>query len=310
MKNHIFPKTLRFLLPPFLGIEGDGGAGGGSGGGQGGAGAGGNALPPATDFRTFLTPEGGFAKHDWAGEEKEAAAKFKSLPDLWKSYRTLERINSSGNKVAIPGDASTEAEWNAFYEKLGRPASEDKYEVAVPDPLKAIVSEDGLKEFRSAAFKAGLNGKQVKAVTDYYFGTVAKANEAAEQQKTQRLQEAESELAKEWGPKDGAKWKENVALAEKGAALAGLTPDVLKATPELSNNPHFIRAMAKVAQTVKEGPTANNRGDGSGGFGGDVQTQIRAIMDDRKHPYWVKDHPDHKKAIEHMAALHNKLAGG
>lgn len=315
--KHVFPKFLSLLAPISLGIDGGqgGGSGDGTGGGSGGA-AGGAAgaaasggLPPPPDFRTYLNPDGAFAKHDWAGDEKDAAAKFKSLPDLWKSYRTLERINSSGNKVAVPTDASTPAEWDAFYEKMGRPASDDKYEVTVPDDLKGLtLDEAALKEFRSTAFKNGLNGKQAKAMTDYYFKSVGGALTNVEKQRTERLQAAEGDLVKDWGVKDGPKWKEQLALAEKGAALAGLTGDVLKATPELANNPHFIRAMAKVAMTVKEAPAAGGR-EGGGGFGGDPAAQIRAIMNDPKHPYHVKEHSEHKKAVADMAVLFAKQSG-
>lgn len=298
-------------IPRILRAPDGGGAGGGSGGGAGGGdpGAGGGAGAGTIDFRTFIDQAGAFVKPDWAGEEKDAAAKFKSLPDLWKSYRTLERINSSGNKVAVPTDASTPEEWDAFYSKLGRPESADKYEFTVPDDAKEVATEEAMKEFRATAFKNGLNGKQVKALTDYYFKSVKSATDLVQQQSQQRIEASERDLEKEWGPKGGAKWKENLALADRGAALVGLTPQILQATPELANNPHFIRAMAKVAMTTKEGGTPNPGSGGGGGFGGDVRAQIKAIMDDAKHPYWIKDHPGHAAAVEQMAALHARAAG-
>lgn len=302
--KHLF----QFLFAPImLGIDDPAGGGGGAGGGTGGAGGtGGN--PPVIDYRTYIDDKGNFTKPDWAGEEKSLGEKFKTLPDLIKSYRTLERMNS-GPKIPMPGENSTEAEWNEFFTKLGRPETPDKYEVAVPDELKGLtLDEEALKEFRSMAYKNGLNGKQVKALTDFYFKSTKGAIDTVTAQLTEAHEKAMADLTKEWGPADGAKFKENKAMAERGAAAVGLTAEVLQANPSLSNNPHFIRAMAQVSKMVAEGTAPNLRQQSTQTTGG-VQEKIKAIQSNKEHPLWKKDHPDHKAAVKEMESLYQQLHG-
>lgn len=266
--------------------------------------------PPVTDLRTFVDEKGTIAKPDdffKAVGAPHLAKRFSTLEALTKSYVNAERMLSNGNKVAVPTEHSTPEEWDAFYKGIGRPESEDKYEVNIPDELKGLtLDENAMKEFRSTAFKNGLNGKQVKALTDFYFKSTKGAIDAVNAKMQERFDATMADLEKEWGPKDGAKFKDGVALAEKGAATLGLTADILKSTPELSNNPHFIRAMAKVAQMTKEAPAAGLRGQ-NGDLGQDVAGQIRAIMSDKNSPYWHKMHPDHAATVEKVAALHRQL---
>lgn len=316
--KHVFSKYLRWMVPVSLTLDtagagggsGDAGAGSGAAGGDAGASAGaGTSAPPVTDVRTYLDDKGQITKPDefWkAMGAPHLAKRFTSLDATAKSYVNAERMLSNGNKIAVPGDNSTPEEWDAFYKGIGRPDSEDKYEVTIPDEIKGMtLDEAAMKEFRSTAFKNGLNGKQVKALTDFYFKSTKSAIDSVQAKLDAVHTEAVTALESDWGPKDGAKYKENVALAEKGAAVAGLSGDVLKANPALSNNPHFIRAMAKVASMVKEEGAANLRG-GPANLGPDVDSQISAIKNDPKHPFWVKGHPDHAKAVATMEGLYQK----
>lgn len=319
--KHVLSKYLRWLVPVSLSIDG-GNGGGTAGSGTGdastagaaggvGSGAGTGTQVPVTDYRTFIDDKGTITKPDEffkAAGAPHLAKRFTSVEAMAKSYVNAERMLSNGNKVAVPGDNSTQEEWDAFFKATGRPESEDKYEVSIPEELKGMtLDENAMKEFRSTAFKNGLNGKQVKALTDFYFKSTKSAIDTVQAKIEARHTEAVAALEKDWGPKDGAKYKEQVALAERGAAVAGLTAEILQSTPELSNNPHYIRAMAKIGAMVKEAPAANLRNEGSSTFGGDVAQQIKTIMNDSKHPYWHKGHPDHNSAVQQMQALHAKL---
>lgn len=266
---------------------------------------------PVTDYRTFIDDKGTITKPDEffkAAGAPHLAKRFTSVEAMAKSYVNAERMLSNSNKIAVPGDNSTPEEWEAFYSHIRGVKTEEEYAVNVPDDLKDVAMDAAaIKEFKGLMFKNGAPAKAVQAAADYYFKHTGQAIQAANQQREQAHTQAVAALEQQWGPKDGAKYKEQLALAERGAAVAGLTADVLKSTPELSNNPHYIRAMAKIGAMVKEAPAANLRNEGSSTFGGDVAQQIKAIQNDRTHPFWVKTHPDHASAVEHMAALHAKL---
>jgi hypothetical protein len=263
--------------------------------------------PPVTDFRTFIDEKGTITQPDkvFTGDYAHLAKRFTSVDSLAKSYVNAERMLSNSNKVAVPGDNSTPEEWDAFYKASGRPESEDKYEVNIPEELKGMtLDDDAMKEFRSTAFKNGLNGKQVKALTDFYFKSTGAAITAVQAKMEAKQGEAVATLEKDWGPKDGAKFKENVALAQKGARAAGM-PEEAFADPVVGNNPHFLRAMARVAGMIGESGAANVRGQ-SQNMGPDVDAQISAIRNDPKHPFHLKGHPDHAKAVQQMEGLFQK----
>lgn len=306
----IFPKL---YLPEGEGAAGSGTAGGaveGAGASAGAAGAG--TAPPVTDFRTFIDDKGTITKpaefFKLAGAE-HLSKRFTTLEGFAKSYVNAERMLSNGNKVAVPGDTSTAEEWDAYFKAIGRPETADKYEIAVPDEIKGIgpLDEAGLKDFREVAYKAGLTPKQMAALTGWYFPTIAKGIEAENTARQARFDAAVADLAKEWGPAESAKHKEQLALAEKGAAHAGLTAEVLKSTPELSNNPHFIRAMAKVGATIGERGTSTQRQNNGQDFGSDVREQINAIIHDPKHAYYGKDPVARQAASEKLQGLYAKL---
>ncbi len=65
---------------------------------------------------------------DWAPEDIGIVEKkaWKSPQDLFKSYRELEKTLGQ-DKVVLPKDGADAKEWDAVYNKLGRPDTPDKY---------------------------------------------------------------------------------------------------------------------------------------------------------------------------------------
>lgn len=64
--------------------------------------------------------------------------KFKDPASLAKSYVELQKMVGK-DKVVLPTSKSTPAEWEAFYEKIGRPKDINEYsvpEIEVPDEVK------------------------------------------------------------------------------------------------------------------------------------------------------------------------------
>ena len=76
--------------------------------------------------------------------------------------------------VALPTEASTPEEIAAFYTKLGRPESADKYGVSFENDQNG----ENAKAFADAAFKAGLTKTQAEAVAKASNDFVAQKMEA------------------------------------------------------------------------------------------------------------------------------------
>ena len=233
-------------------------------------------------------------------------AKFKTFDGLAKSYGNLEKMLGTQGKVAIPNEHSTPEEKEAFFAKLGRPAKPEEYKIEKPEALKDIgLDEKALGEVRTLAHGLGLTQQQLGPLTDWYFKQVGGSLEAVQAQQVAAKEAAVGELKKEWG----AEYDANLKAAERGAAIAGLSLDVLKATPELSNNPHFIRAMVKVAQMTKENPGAGMRNQ-PGSMGANTPEAARAeiakIRADKNHPYnnTQANPKDREAAVAEMGRLY------
>ncbi|MCI5800283.1 hypothetical protein MR060_12770 [bacterium] len=109
---------------------------------------------------------------DWKSglpeELRGSVEKFKTVEDMAKSYLNMEKL--VGKKtIGMPDENSSEEEWSKLYDRLGRPVAADKYEVKRAEGLPPeLIDEEGMKSFLGAAYKAGLNQKQVSALVSEF----------------------------------------------------------------------------------------------------------------------------------------------
>lgn len=229
-----------------------------------------------------------------------------------KSYAALEKTLGNSNKVTIPGENATPQEIALYRQKTGVPEKPEGYEIAKPDGLPPeLWGDDRVKAFQTKAHELGLSTKQAQELAKWQAeqlgGDFTKNSDAI----TASRDAAVADLEKSWGGKDSETYKTNVALAEKGATAAGLTAEILKTTPELSNNPHFIRAMQAVALKLGEDRgAAGIRGSGSNAMAINTPegatAEISKIRADKNHPY---NNPnaspkDREAATAYMAKLY------
>ncbi len=138
---------------------------------------------------------------------------WKSPNDLAKGYMNIEKVASSKN-IVQPKDDASEAEWNAYFEKLGRPKKSDEYKFSKPE--NAEYYDEGLAtQFRNVAHKLGLTSKQAAALHDEL--AVYMNNTVAEQIKVTEANTAEIEanLRQKWGAGYTDKIKQAKVVADK-----------------------------------------------------------------------------------------------
>ena len=235
--------------------------------------------------------------------------KFKTLDGALKSYAALEKTLGNSNKVTIPGENASPQEVALFRSKMGVPEKPEGYEIAKPDGIPAeLWGDDRVKEYQTKAHELGLSTKQAQELAKWQAEKLGGDFQKNTQALTASRDAAIADLKKDWG----ADYDKNVAMAEKGAAAAGLTPEVLKATPELSNNPHFIRAMQAVALKLGEdkGAAGDIRQQGGGGIAINTPeaaaAEIARIRSDKNHAY---NNPnasakDRQAAVDYLARLY------
>jgi hypothetical protein len=66
----------------------------------------------------------------------------------------------------------------------------------------------------------------------------------------------------------------------------------------------LLKIFAKVGKILKEDNLISANGSGSGSMTpATAQAEMSKVYGDFNHPYYVKEHPGHKAAVEEMARL-------
>lgn len=268
-----------------------------------GSGAQGN-LP--TDWRASL-PE------DLRSEKVFEAIKGKDWseagPTLAKSYVAAQRMVGA-EKLVLPGEKATPEELAAFYTKLGRPETPDKYSYQLPEGVKPeqlnkAVLDGWLKELH----EAGVPAKQADRIVSKYLKDELTARNQQEQARAKTTQDWELQLKQDLG----AKYDENVnyakwALKEFGDKEGNLVK-MLDET-KLGSHPAIVKFFAQVGARM-----ADDKARGGGGgprFTGDVSTPAEAqaalnafhINETKQKALWDPRHPQHDEVLKEREHLY------
>lgn len=189
-----------------LNTQGTGASTGGAA--EGGAAEGGTAAndtPPATnsfDMNQFMTegwkdciPEDLRDRNEWS--------RINNVQDVFKNYISAQQTISKS--VRIPDATSSAEDINAFYTKLGKPASAAEYDFTYDKKEGAAFGKDSFdfSTFQEIADKANLTADQYQALATAYVDIqndfVSKYNTSVAEQAGAELKQAEDDLRKEWG---------------------------------------------------------------------------------------------------------------
>lgn len=153
--------------------------------------------------------------------------KEKPLDEVLKSYKALE--SRIGQALVPPGEGAGQDEWNAFYEKLGRPEKPEGYQFKVPESVPAEMPYDAesAEKFKAWSHKAGLTPSQAQILHDEYLADTAGRMGAMQQQMGEAIETAHRTIEKEWGEAGSEMYQRNLELADRAARKLGLV-DALK----------------------------------------------------------------------------------
>jgi hypothetical protein len=136
---------------------------------------------------------------------------------------------------------------------------------------------------------------------DWYYDQTGQKLGKMQQEKDQAKQKGETALRKEWGKAFDSK----LQLGEK--VLDEFGSDDLKAKIKqngLNNDPEFIKFLSKAGEGLSE-DTISGKPKGALMTPEQAQREVAKIMGDQKHPYWNKDHAEHKFAVERVEQLNS-----
>lgn len=208
----------------------------------------------------------------------ERLTQFKTIGEMGKAFLDAEgKLKSS---VAVPDEKSTDAERAAFYAKLGRPETADKYGITKPADLPEgmAYNEDVEKAFKELAHKEGLTDAQAKNLYGWYYGLAKSGFEQSQVAEKQATEAAINKLKDEW---KGDAFKENSEIAVRAFRKFGGDSEDVKAFIEtakvegvpLGNHPMFLKVFAQIGKAISD-DTLN--AGGRGGAGGELSDEEKA----------------------------------
>lgn len=195
------------------------------------------AAPTTAPNATVVADQGSNSGNaDWvAGLQVEdnrtlvEAKQWKSADDVIRSYRELETHASKALKV--PEANAPAEEWNAFYGKLGRPESADKYELklnteTVPEGFP--YDEKSAIEFRTWAHEAGLTPAQAQTLHDKFVGYQAGSFTASREALAKAEGDTHREIVMQWGDPDTDGYKQNLEYTSRAIGQLGLKDELTR----------------------------------------------------------------------------------
>ena len=237
-------------------------------------------VPPVTPTVFFGTD--GALNEGWQGKleeglrEEKSLAGFKTVNDLSKSFVMTKKMVGA-NVIPVPGEASTEIEWQEFHKAGGRPETVADYGLtrheSIPEDQYSQDYVDGLQEI---LFKFGGSKKLADALKEYddNFKIAQIASKAVE--KETAMTELKSALVTKWGAAFEQRTHFGNMAIEEGTVGDDALKERLLAKPWI-NDPDFVEYSSNLGGKFSEGKPP--------GFGAIptpsvYQDQIDALMED------------------------------
>jgi len=249
-----------------------------------------------------------------------------SLPEEIRSHASLDSIEDVGalaksyvhaqsmigaDKVVVPGKWATEDDWSAVYDKLGRPADADGYELKVETPEGVEPDTDMLSWFKSTAHANGLTPRQAQGLLAEYTQFTQGREQSTSGQIEQQQANAEQELRREWGEA----YDNRLSVAKDVLAQFGSDELADTATTNGStlfgNDPNVIRMLHKVGAYINERVSEDGL-LGAKTAGGMAPDEIRAKLREltaEGSPYWNSRAPEHDWYVEEALRMQERLDG-
>jgi hypothetical protein len=234
---------------------------------------------------------------------------------IYQGYRAAEKLigaEKMGNTVVVPGETADQAAKDAFYNRIGRPATADKYGIDVK--TLTGMNETTAKEFVELSHKLGLTTSQAKGFAEWN-NTKATAISATltENAKIEHASQVQA-LKDEWG----SAYDKNAQVVNEAATRLGLDAKDVQALKIAKGADGAMKLLLKLGQQVGEGRFVggDNNNRGSGTEGAMTPAQAKIAMDNLlKTPEFKaaalnRLHPDHASMMAKKAQLSVWMTAG
>lgn len=220
--------------------------------------------------------------------------------ELLNSYQNLEKLlgaDKANNAVIIPKEGADPKEWQAVYDRLGRPTGPDGYKAEIPDHIPKEVVAATLAKYH----ELGLTKAQGDAMLAFEAGRAVAAQNATVADKAAKFAAEDSAVKTDWGQA----YTQNLAAAQAAARGLGLDSATIDKMSEGIGHKATMQLLAKIGSKMGEPDFV--AGDNTERFSaaltpGQAKSTIQERMADRE---FVKAYTSGSKpARDEMARLH------
>ena len=198
---------------------------------------------------TWINTETGSFSENWRDtlpEELRGEKCLEPYTDFAGMAKSLvHNVKAYGkDKIVIPNENSTEADWDAFYKVAGRPDTVGDYAFKYDGEDAALndsLSPEIMNPFLEDMHKAGASKKMIDVVKKYKAIEMKAQQAAMEQAQEAEIQKAETALKTKWG----AAYQERIGLANRvvdATTPEGEQRDALREA--IGNNPLVLEWIA------------------------------------------------------------------
>ena len=223
--------------------------------------------------------------------------KWESLNDFAKTHLNAQKLIGA-DKIAIPGKAATDEEWQSVYQRLGAPEDPQQYSLERAD----VFDENTFEAFRNTAYEVGLSNKQAEKISNYFENQVREGQEVLAQRAEEARFNGEQELRQEFGQN----FEKKLAQAQSAARTVIGDTEVfdeiqLADGRKLGDHPAIIRTFSRMAEML-----------GEDGLVGEPTEVVMSSQDAQKliqehmqpnTPFTVAGHPGHDAAVAEVLRL-------
>lgn len=264
---------------------------------------------------SMIGEDGNFVK-DWHKllsdetlHEDKTLQTFKNVEGLAKSYVHV-RKQVPLDKIAIPNENTTDAEWDNWHTAGGRPPTAVDYNIARPEDFpEEIWSDERANKWMERFHKAGLNPKQVAYLSGEHNIDILEGIKTQNDAIVANRQEIKDGLYKDWGAAYPQKEHQGNYAIEKGTTVskqqengqvALVVDEEFKARlcAKFGDDPDFIRFTSNLGGKFAEhGDIVESQVQTPG----DIQAEIDKEM--QTEAYKSGRHPGHKAAVAKVSRL-------
>jgi hypothetical protein len=227
----------------------------------------------------------------------------KDLPSLAKGYVHAQKLVGA-DKVVVPKEGADPKEWDAFFNKVGRPEKPEGYKFTDVKMPEGFGVDTKLQErFAGTFHKHGLSQKQADSIRSEFVQYQIETIQGEIKAQNQAVEAGEKALREKWG----ADYDVNVKKAEKALAKFS-SPALLEKLKKtgLGSDPDIVAAFADIGGRMTEDNATGQGGQDTGATGG--QAEVDRLMKDEEFQKSLHDrwHKDHKENVKKWTEAHQR----